>query len=346
MSKLFSKKGIKEKKKDKKCGKVDKTMEVYFDISPDQIPIIYSPNYNIRFLGLQKLHPFDSEKWDKVFNLLIGAGIITKNTSVEPVEAKDEVLQVVHPESYLNKLKWSAYVARVTEVPFLFALPNALVQQRVLRPFRYQTGGTILAGKLAMERGWAINIGGGFHHCSKDDGGGFCAYADITLCIRYLFNNYPSVEKVLIVDLDAHQGNGHERDFLLENRVYIVDAYNREIYPQDEYAKGAIKKKVELDDSVEDAEYLVRSISVNEAIEEFGPQFMFYNAGTDILKGDPLGGLQITAQAIIDRDELIFKAARRNKIPIVFVTSGGYQKCTAKIIADSIVNLKNKELLD
>lgn len=70
---------------------------------------------------------------------------------------------------------------------------------------RYQTGGSVLAGKLAMERGWAINIGGGFHHCWGNKGGGFCAYADITLAIHFIFNHYPSVERVMIIDLDAHQ---------------------------------------------------------------------------------------------------------------------------------------------
>ncbi|GFS60503.1 histone deacetylase 11 [Trichonephila inaurata madagascariensis] len=324
----------------------DEKMDVYFDIKPDQLPIIYSSNYNIRFMGLQKLHPFDSEKWEKVHNILLGAGIIKRNTAVEPREAKDEVLQVVHPVSYLNKLKWSAYVARVTEVPFLFALPNKLVQQRVLRPFRFHTGGTILAGKLAMERGWALNIGGGFHHCSKEDGGGFCAYADITLCIKFLFMNYSSIQKIMIVDLDAHQGNGHERDFIGEEKVYIMDVYNRGIYPHDEYAKGAIRKRVELRHFTEDAEYLDKvSRHLTDAIAEYNPQFIVYNAGTDILKGDPLGCLSITSQGIIERDEIVFRAARENNIPIVFVTSGGYQKCTAKIIAESIINLKNKELL-
>lgn len=72
--------------------------------------------------------------------------------------------------------------------------------------FRYQTGGSILAGKLAMERGWSINVGGGFHHCSFNKGGGFCPYADITLLVHFLFNNYPlQVQRIMIVDLDAHQ---------------------------------------------------------------------------------------------------------------------------------------------
>lgn len=116
-------------------------------------------------------------------------------------------------------------MAQIAEVPPLALVPNFLVQKAYLKPMRsfnnetialtaniaidccrYQTGGSILAGKLAMERGWAINVGGGFHHCSHNKGGGFCPYADITLLIRFLFNHFPlQVKRVMIVDLDAHQ---------------------------------------------------------------------------------------------------------------------------------------------
>ena len=128
-------------------------------------------------------------------------------------------------------------MARITEVPPLCVLPNCLVQPAVLKPFRYQVGGTILAGKLAMERGWAINIGGGFHHCSGNRGGGFCAYADITLCIQFL-RKANFITRAMIIDLDAHQGNGHERDFATDKNTFILDVYNRHIYPCDTEAKS------------------------------------------------------------------------------------------------------------
>jgi histone deacetylase 11 len=97
----------------------------------------------------------------------------------------------------------------VVEVPPLAILPNFIVQNKMLRPFRYQTGGTVLASKLAMDRGWAINIGGGFHHCSGDEGGGFCAYADISLAVKFLFQHVGGVAKVMIIDFDAHQVSDH-----------------------------------------------------------------------------------------------------------------------------------------
>jgi len=119
---------------------------------------------------------------------------------------------VVHSESYLNSLKSSEKVARIVEVPAVALLPNLLVQQKLLYPFRKQVGGSVLSAKLALEKGWAINIGGGFHHCSAHEGGGFCAYADISLCIHFAFVRL-NISRVMIIDLDAHQGNGHEKDF-------------------------------------------------------------------------------------------------------------------------------------
>lgn len=125
--------------------------------------------------------------------------------------------------------------------------------------FRFQTGGSILAGKLALDRGWAINIGGGFHHCSSTKGGGFCAYADITLIVKFLFNyEFNRVQNVMILDLDAHQGNGYEKDFMHTPNVYIMDMYNKGIYPFDKIVKPAIRKCVELNFMTEDQEYLTK----------------------------------------------------------------------------------------
>ncbi|XP_074952783.1 histone deacetylase 11 isoform X2 [Phalacrocorax aristotelis] len=300
--------------------------ELYEDAPSACWPIIYSPDYNITFMGLEKLHPFDAGKWGKVINFLKEEKLIADDLIVQAREATDEDLLVVHTRRYLNKLKWSFVVATITEIPPVAFLPNFVVQRKVLKPLRTQTGGTIMAGKLAVDRGWAINVGGGFHHCSSDKGGGFCAYADITLSIK---------------------GNGHERDFMDDHRVYIMDVYNRYIYPGDGFAKRAIKRKVELEWGTEDTEYLQKvHTHVEGALNELKPDIIVYNAGTDILDGDPLGGLAISPQGIVKRDEIVFKAARSRRIPILMVTSGGYQKRTARIIADSILNLHSLGLID
>ncbi|KAH0517497.1 Histone deacetylase 11 [Microtus ochrogaster] len=297
-------------------------------------------------MGLEKLHPFDAGKWGKVINFLKEEKLLSDGMLVEAREASEEDLLVVHTRRYLNELKWSFVVATITEIPPVIFLPNFLVQRKVLRPLRTQTGGTIMAGKLAVERGWAINVGGGFHHCSSDRGGGFCAYADITLAIKFLFERVEGISSATIIDLDAHQGNGHERDFMGDRRVYIMDVYNRHIYPGDRFAKEAIRRKVELDWGTEDEEYLEKvERNVRRSLQEHLPDVVVYNAGTDVLEGDRLGGLSISPAGIVKRDEVVFRLVRAHDIPILMVTSGGYQKRTARIIADSILNLHDLGLI-
>lgn len=125
--------------------------------------------------------------------------------------------------------------------------------------------GTILAAYLALRWQTAINIGGGFHHCSSTRPGGFCFYADITIAVRkvwqYSCRQQHRLYSILIVDCDAHQGNGYGRDVLRMSRlqqksIYILDLYNPRIYPRDEFAKQAIDREVLLPPRVEDEEYL------------------------------------------------------------------------------------------
>ncbi|XP_038985199.1 histone deacetylase 2 isoform X4 [Phoenix dactylifera] len=209
-----------------------------------------------------------------------------------------------------------------------------------------QVGGSILAAKLAIERGWAINVGGGFHHCSAEKGGGFCAYADISLCIHFAFVRL-NISRVMIIDLDAHQGNGHEIDFSDDRRVYILDIYNSGIYPFDLEARRYIDQKVELLSGTKTNEYLEQ---LDKALEvagnNFNPELVVYNAGTDILDGDPLGRLKVSPEGVSIRDEKVFRFARERNVPLLMLTSGGYMKSSAQVIADSIINLSGKKLID
>uniref|UniRef100_A0A8C5HAA8 Histone deacetylase domain-containing protein n=1 Tax=Gouania willdenowi TaxID=441366 RepID=A0A8C5HAA8_GOUWI len=240
---------------------------LYSRVPPSCLPIVYHPDYNITFIGLEKLHPFDSGKWGKVIRFLKEDQFFTDRNIVEALEATEDDLLVVHTKRYLSRLK-------------------------------------------------------------------------------FLFERVEGVSRATIIDLDAHQGNGHERDFLNDQRVFIMDMFNRHIYPGDVHAKKAIKRRVELDWATEDSEYLQKvELHSEGALNEVRPDIIVYNAGTDVLDGDPLGGLSISPQGIIKRDELVFRAARRRGIPILMVTSGGYQKKTARIIADSILNLHQQGLI-
>jgi histone deacetylase 11 len=101
-----------------------------------------------------------------------------------------------------------------------------------MEPMCLGSAGSVDAAYLAMNKGWAINLSGGFHHATKYGGGGFCIYPDITFITQKLRHVY-GIKKIMIVDLDAHQGNGHERDHLGDEDIHIFDAYNHMIYPGD-----------------------------------------------------------------------------------------------------------------
>lgn len=225
--------------------------------------------------------------------------------------------------------------------------PSRLSRQIVLLPMLYQTGGSLLAARAALVHGWAINLGGGFHHGSFADGQGFCPLADISLIVKNL-RLAKKAEKFMIIDLDAHQGNGHGRDFIGDDDTYILDVYNAEIYPQDIVAKAGIDLAVELSSFTGDTEYLAAvGRALQQAFETFTPDMVIYVAGTDILSGDPLGGMDISPQGVIRRDEMVFAQALQRKIPIVMLLSGGYQKSNADVIARSIRNLDQRfDLID
>eukprot|EP00878_Enallax_costatus_P020621 GHUV01021806.1.p1 GENE.GHUV01021806.1~~GHUV01021806.1.p1 ORF type:complete len:252 (+),score=62.81 GHUV01021806.1:2675-3430(+) len=223
-------------------------------------------------------------------------------------------------------------------------LPHCLVDRQVLRPMRTHVGGTVLAAALAIVHGWAINLGGGMHHAHREDGSGWCPYADITLAIHKIREaSAGAVQQVMVVDLDVHQGNGVERDKLHYNDkdLYIVDMYNSRTFPMDTKAKAAINVKVELIPGTTDEIYLSRlHAALDTAAQEFpNPQLVVYNAGTDILTGDPLGGFAVSPAAVQQRDATVFGFADRLKAPVVMVLSGGYTRASAGVIVESLTSL-------
>lgn len=339
--------GFKRKDRVKDTGQSQTSTNLWFEIDYMQWPIVYRDEYKVNFAGFEKLHPFDANKWGNIFRYLKMERMLDESTVTKPEEATTRDLLVVHTSGYLNSLKWSWTAASIAEIPPLALVPNFIVQRLYLRPMRFQTGGSILAGRLAIERGWAINLGGGFHHCSADSGGGFCPYADITLLIKFLFSDDNiNVNSAMIVDLDAHQGNGYQRDFMRDKRVFIMDVFNEQIYPRDHYAKEAIQCLVPLLSFTEDDEYLdLVERKLEKSLSEFHPDILVYNAGTDILIGDRLGNLSITPEGIKRRDQIVFMKARNRRVPIVMLTSGGYLKSNARIIADSILNLHDQGLI-
>lgn len=310
-----------------------------------KLPIVFHPNYDIGFFGIEKLHPFDSKKYGKVYAHLRTKYNLDAKQFYTPEIVSDEQLTQVHTADYLASLQTSSNVARITENKAVAWMPNSLVQKKLLDPMRYATGGTVLGAQLALEQGWAINLSGGYHHAKSHQGEGFCVYADIPLAAYELWKKDPSL-KILVVDLDAHQGNGHESVLRNEERVAIFDVYNNDIYPHDVENQQYIDFNYPVRSGIADKEYLalIRE-QLPKALASFNPNLIIYNAGTDIFADDPLGRMNISQQGIIERDEIVFQLSKNFQVPILMLLSGGYTKKSAEIITSSIDNLITKKLI-
>lgn len=316
--------------------------------TPRQPPVVYSDAYNITFFGLEKLHPFDSCKYRRVLAALDAAGAVDARRVVRvPGQCTREQLLDVHSAGYLDSLSRSEVVAGVVELPPLALLPNFVVQRRVLGPMRTMARGTVIAAGVAWARGFALNLGGGMHHASRDHGSGWCPYDDWYLALRQLrrATGRPGL-RALYVDLDVHQGNGVARDkahFGDAGTVYILDAFNASAYPADAEAKRGIDAPVPFPPGTGDAAYLseVRA-ALDKAWTEFEPDIVLYNAGTDVLEGDPLGGVCVSAAGIAERDEAVLQSALDRGVPLVMATSGGYARRNWEVISASLLNLHEK----
>jgi len=315
-----------------------------------KLPVVYSPHYNYGCFGLNYAlsfaHPFDLGKYKRVYAYLTGTVGLKASQFYAPKEQiSEEDLLKVHTKSYLNSLKNSNVVAQIAEILPAAIVPNRVLQYILLEPMRWAVAGTVLATELAMTYGWAINLGGGFHHAKEDSGSGFCVYGDIQLAILKALelNQHNPDYKILIVDLDAHQGNGYEDALLgckIFNNVFMYDIYNAQEFPRDIKAKQAIDFNHPVLDGITTNEYLtLLKKTLPEAIESCKPNFIIYNAGTDIFEKDQLGHMKVTEKGIIERDAFVFGIATAKKISLIMLLSGGYTKESADIIGHSIENL-------
>ncbi len=186
---------------------------------------------------------------------------------------------------------------------------------------RWATGGTILACRLALEQGLAINLGGGFHHASAGHGHGFCAFADVPIALADLQRD-GKIASALVIDTDAHQGDGTADAIRPWPWAHIVDFYEEDIFP---WPKVQEDISVPLRPGTGGTTYLaVVHKTVPQALDRFRPGFVVYNAGSDVLETDPLSRLSLNATEMAERDLFVVTEVRDRGIPLAMVLSGGY----------------------
>jgi histone deacetylase 11 len=297
------------------------------------VPLVYSPAYNITAFGLERLHPFDSRKYQRIHDWLIRQGLRRRGDFVAPVPCTHADLLRVHTPEYLDSLRRRRVLAQILEVWLVLYLPAFLTNWRVLKPMRWATGGTVLACRLALESGLAINLGGGYHHAAPDRGGGFCAYADTPLALRTLHDE-GRIQSALVVDTDAHQGDGTADAIRPWPWAHLLDLFESDLFP---WPKAQEDMPVPLPPRTNGAEYLdILRESLPQALDRFRPDLVVYNAGSDVLWNDPLSKLFLTVEEMAERDLYVVTEVRERKVPLAMVLSGGYGPASWEAHARSI----------
>ncbi len=272
-------------------------------------------------ISLPENHAFPIGKYQALYELLMSEGLIEP---VEPGQASWEDLRLVHTDSYLSNLQ-NGTLSRKAERRL--GLPYS---PQLLRRARLSVQGTINAALMALEDRIAANLGGGTHHAFPDHGEGFCVFNDVAVAIKVLQRDQV-IARVLVIDLDVHQGNGTAAIFAGDEAVYTFSMHGERNYPVHKVPSTC---DVDLPTGAGDQEYL-RTLSayLPGLFDESQPDLAFYLAGVDVAQGDRFGRLALTADGIWERDRYVLEAANLYGVPICVLMAGGYSKTPQAIAA-------------
>lgn len=311
--------------------------------------LVYTRRYNIGAFGLERLHPFDSRKYGRAWRAIGREARHLRNRAWVrvPRPASIAELAAIHDPAYLDQLRDPKTLAWALELPFVRRLPAWITRWAILRPMRWAVAGSLVAARAALTAGVAVNLSGGYHHARPDRGEGFCVFNDIAYLIHRLRadGGLTADDRVLSIDLDAHQGNGVCHHFRTDSRVFQYDAFNPNIYPAyDKTARARIDCPVPLPAHCAGAEYqqlVAKSLPgfIDSATRNGTVALAIYNAGTDVFAGDALGGLGLSAEDVLVRDLYVIEQLRGRGIPVVMLLSGGYSRESYRLVANTVTEL-------
>ena len=246
----------------------------------------------------------------------------------EPKEVDERYILMAHDADYWRRLKFQELTYH--EIRRIgFPLSDELVKRELII-----TQGSIDGALHSLEYGCSLNVAGGTHHAGSNWGEGFCLLNDQAIAAHYLLSNKLS-NKILIIDLDVHQGNGTAEIFQNNNQVFTFSMHGANNFP---YRKEQSDLDIPLPDNTTDAEYLsVLKKEYQKIIDHINPDFIFYQSGVDVLQTDKLGKLSLSLEACKERDYIVINTAKNLGIPIQISMGGGYSE-DIKLIVEAHCN--------
>ena len=282
---------------------------------------VYSDSYYADLKG----HVFPILKYRLLYDKMRTEGRVSESLFIEPRPACEDELQRVHEREYLQDFQACRRSERTacSELP----LTPEIVKASVLN-----AGGSIVAAHEAVRQEGprvGMNIGGGFHHAFPDHAEGFCYLNDVAIAIRSL-THQGLVQRVLVVDLDLHQGNGTAFIFKNEPEIFTFSMHQEYLYPKKEESDLDIG----LDIGTGDIEYLeLLERHLPRLLESHRPQLVVYLAGADPYRFDVLGALELTLEGLAQRDRVVYSECCDRGIPVVTYLAGGYASSIEDTVA-------------
>lgn len=284
------------------------------------LKIAFSPVYKYE---LPSGHRFPMEKYELLPEQLVYEGTVSNSNFFEPQPLNREQVLLTHIPTYLEKLE-NNQLSEKEQRKIGFPVTTNLFKRGLII-----SAGTLECAYHALKYGIAMNIAGGTHHAYPDRGEGFCVLNDIAIASNCLLNDH-MLSKILIVDLDVHQGNGNASIFQNNPHVFTFSMHGDRNYP---LRKEKSNLDVGLPDKTGDDYYLkILFNTLPKLIDEVQPELIFYQAGVDIMETDKLGRLRVSKSGIMKRDEFVFECCKKNNIPIVVSMGGGYPEKLSDLI--------------
>ena len=281
------------------------------------LPVVNHEDY---FAKIGDDHKFPINKFGELANYLTLKKIVKE--FYKPYPCSDETLKRAHSTNYIKDIRNKTLDEKGIK-KIGFPLVDSVVQRSLIA-----TGGTVLSSKLALKFGLACNTAGGSHHANFDGGAGYCVFNDVAVAAQHLLKK-GLAKKILICDLDVHQGNGNSDIFKNNKNVFTFSMHSKSNYP----AKKSISNlDIELEDNMEDKKYIeMLKINLHQLNQE-NFDYVFYIAGVDVHFNDRLGKLKISDEGVKERDEIVTENFFSKKIPLCGVLGGGYNKDFNKLV--------------
>jgi acetoin utilization deacetylase AcuC-like enzyme len=282
-----------------------------------ELPVVNHPDYVAK---INEDNKFPIKKFGALANHLIEENVVKKFHI--PKECSISTMKTSHSLEYINHIKNKTLDLKLQK-KIGFPINDSVVRRSFIA-----TGGTVLASKLALDSKVACNTAGGSHHATFDCGAGYCVFNDVAVAANYL-KNKGNTKKILIIDLDVHQGNGNSEIFKNDKNVLTFSMHCASNYPA---KKSKSDIDIELKDYMEDNEYLKILQKNLKDLNKNRFDFVFYVAGVDIHFEDRLGKLKITDEGVNKRDQMVIENFYSKGIPLCGVLGGGYNKNFNKLI--------------